>query len=126
MEFLLKTPGEREKIGPAWFLFFDVAYQADSGGLYTAMYSELAKRYGVAAITVKKWRQHLFRRAVIESFSRGRSVAFRLLEPYRSFIKASDKEEHKEPCSDEELSDLLALKRLFLKSVKVGTTKIHV
>lgn len=119
MKFLLETPGEREKIGPAWFLFFDIACRADRGGLYTRAYSELAKRYGVAIVTVKKWRKHLYLNAVIETFNHGHAVAFRLLEPYRSFIKIDHSGEERSEES-EEFKDLLALKRLLLKTVKDG------
>ncbi len=124
MRFLLETPGERGKIGPAWFLFFDIAFRADSGGLYTQTYAKLAKRYGVAIITVKKWRGHLYRNSVIETFNHGYAVAFRLLEPYRSFIRINPSEEMKSQES-EELKDLLALKKLLLKTVKGGEAAVH-
>ena len=119
IQFLLETQGEREKIGPAWFLFFDIACKADHGGLYTRAYSELAKRYRVAIVTVKKWRKHLYLNAVIETFNHGHAVAFRLREPYRSFIKIDHSGEQRSEES-EELKDLLALKRLLLKTVKGG------
>ncbi|MBI3313035.1 MAG: hypothetical protein HYZ83_02230 [Candidatus Omnitrophica bacterium] len=119
MRFLLETAGEREKIGPAWFLFFDIAYRADRGGLYTQTYAKLAKRYGVAIVTVKKWRKYLYQNSIIETFNHGHAVAFRLLEPYRSFIKTNSSKEIKSE-ENEELKDLFALKQLLLKTVKGG------
>ncbi len=87
MKFLLESNVEREKIGPAWFLFFDIARNADRAGIYADTYAKLAKKYGVAVITVKTWRQHLRKHSIIESYSKGHSVAFRLLEPYLSFLR---------------------------------------
>ena len=124
MRFFLETAGEREKIGPAWFLFFDIACRADRGGVYTQTYAKLAKRYGVAIITVKKWREHLYRHSIIETFNCGYAVAFRLLEPYRSFIRINSSEEMKSQ-ENEEFKDLLALKKLLLKAVKSGEEAVH-
>ncbi len=119
MQFLLETPGKREAIGPAWFLFFDIATHADQAGIYGTTYAKLAKRYGVAVITVKTWRQYLRRHSVIESYSQGHSVAFRLLEPYLSFVKRKDTD--KTGQSDvQTMNALLAIKKLLLNA---GTSK---
>jgi len=125
MRFLLETPGQNERIGSAWLLFFDIARCADPAGVFTNSYSQLAKKYGVAVITVKKWRQHLYQNLVIETFSRGSAVTFRLLEPYRNFIKIPDAEgidDLKE--RREEMMDLIALKNLLVKTVQ-GKTREH-
>ncbi len=87
VHFLINNPDIREKVGPAWCLLFDIYLNADEAGIYSTTYSHLAKRYGVAVPTVKTWRKQLFQNSVIESYSRGHSVAFRLLEPFRSFLK---------------------------------------
>lgn len=116
--FVLETRGEREKIGPAWLLFCDIAQHLDEEGFYTTTYSKLAKKYGVAVITVKKWREHLHQHSVLESYRNGRLIAFRLLDPYRKFLKRANPVEPKE--SREEIQDLLALRKLLLKTVKSG------
>ncbi len=117
MSFLLSTPGKRECIGPAWFLFFDIANHADRAGMYTSTYSKLARKYRVALATVKAWRQHLRDSGVIESYSRGHSVAFRLLDPFASFLKVS----HPSDITQSELEEmrhLLTLKSLLSQSDK--------
>jgi len=118
--FLLDTAGERDKLGPAWFLFFDIAQNSDRVGIYANTYSKLEKRYGVAKVTVKTWRRHLHQQGVIESYSRGHSVVFRLLEPYMSFLKQVKSEKSGQV---EGMEDLLALKKLLLKAVADGQIK---
>lgn len=118
--FLFSTSGQRERIGPAWFLFLDVAQHADRAGIYTNTYERLAKQYGVAKVTVKTWRKYLRQHGVIESYSRGHAVAFRLLEPYLSFLKPIGSEKI-EP--NQNIEDLLALKKLLLKTVSGETIK---
>ncbi|MEI7752215.1 MAG: hypothetical protein WCJ71_09030, partial [Candidatus Omnitrophota bacterium] len=66
-EFMLcifEKPSGREKIGPAWLLLFDIYFHSDASGIYSAAYSDLACRYGVSPITVKKWKRHLCHHAV--------------------------------------------------------------
>jgi hypothetical protein len=84
--FLMGSAKQLHQVGPAWCLLLDICMNADRAGTYPATYSGLAKRYGVAIITVKKWRSHLCNQGVIESFSRGHSVVFRLNEPFISFL----------------------------------------
>lgn len=91
MRFVMDTPGERRKIGPAWQLFFDICLNVDRTGMFSSTYIQLGKRYGVSPITVKKWRRYLSRSLVIESFNRGRFVAFRLQEPFLSFLQDFNK-----------------------------------
>lgn len=93
MEFLMSDPKEVQKIGPAWPLLFDIYMNADHAGVYPATYQSLAKRYGVAPITVKKWRKQLCEQSVIESYSRGHSVVLRLRGSYLSFLKPASKKE---------------------------------
>lgn len=118
--FLLETPGEREKIGPAWFLFTDIAHHADRAGIYADTYSRLSQKYSVAKVTVKTWRQYLRQHGVIESYSRGHSVAFRLLDPYLSYLKPIV---HEKTEQTESIEDLLALKKLLLKTVSGEAVK---
>lgn len=96
MDCLIQTPGTRERVGPAWLLLFDIYWKSDRAGMYSSTYTTLAKRYGVAPITVKKWRRHLCNQSVIESYSRGHSVAFRLREPFLSFLKPTSYQEKHE------------------------------
>ena len=87
MEFLMKDCELKKRIGPAWLLLFDIYLNADKAGIYSTTYANLPKRYGVSRITVKKWRRHLSKGLVIESFNKGNVVIFRLLEPYQLFLK---------------------------------------
>lgn len=96
MAFVMEDSSRIKKIGYAWPLFFDINFNADNFGMYSATYAKLGKRYGVAMITVKKWREHLCKESVIESFSRGHSVAFRLRHPYLDFLKQDSKRQEKE------------------------------
>ncbi len=100
MDHLMKDHDLRMKIGPGWLLLFDIYRNADMAGFYSSTYQRLAKRYGVAAITVKKWRQHLCRNNVIESFSRGHSVAFRLKDPFLSYLRPRQDSQDKQPSGD--------------------------
>lgn len=87
--FLMGSPKQLHQVGPAWCLLLDICMNADRAGTYSTTYSALAKRYGVAIITAKKWRYRLCNQGVIESFSRGHSVVFRLNEPFISFLTLS-------------------------------------
>ena len=122
MKSLLNGSGEREKIGPAWLLFFDIARNADQSGMWVNAYSEMAKRYGVATITIKKWRHYLCQNSVIETYSQGHLIAFRLLEPYLDFLKTASQSI---PCNEEneEIKALRTLKRLLSTTVESGTLK---
>jgi len=120
IRFLLETPRELDKVRSAWPLFFDIVRNADQAGMFTSNYSGLARRYGVAVITVKKWRECLYRHFLIQSYSQGRFIAFRLLEPYLSFIKRADDQETHE---SNELKRLLALRKLLSKAIKEQTTE---
>ena len=113
MRFLFKTPGERGKIGPAWFLFFNIVQNMNRSGIYQTTYAALATKYDVSVATVKKWRKWLCKSGAIESYSRGHSVAFRLLEPYMSFVKAVSKDSE----DQDDLKGLLVLKRLLSKTI---------
>ncbi len=92
MPFLIGNQNLRVAIGPAWLLFFDICMNADKAGAHETTYSNLAQRYGAAMITVKKWRRHLCKHSVMESFSKGHSVVFRLNEPFRSFLRSAEEE----------------------------------
>jgi hypothetical protein len=120
MRFLLNSSGRRESIGAAWFLFFDIATHADQSGFYSSNYAVLAKKYGVAKITVKTWRHHLRRHAVIESYSRGHSVAFKLLEPYLSFVKVTQID-NRTVNEAEETKTLQTITKLILKTMTPET-----
>lgn len=87
VSFIMSSPKELKRIGPAWILLLDICLNSDQSGIYSTTYLAVSRRYQVAPITVKKWRKHLCDGSVIESFSRGYSVAFRLLEPFSSFLK---------------------------------------
>lgn len=100
MDHLLKDHDLRTQIGPAWMLLFDIYRNADRAGFYSSTYQRLAKRYGVAPITVKKWREHLCRNHVMESFSRGHSVAFRLKDPFLSYLRPHQDVQHKQSSGD--------------------------
>ena len=116
MRFLLNNSTNRESIGAAWFLFFDIATHADSSGFYASTYSSLAKKYGVAVITVKSWRQYLKKHLVIESYSRGHSVAFKLLDPYTAFLKLKKPDSSNEPGADNEKA-LQLITKMIAKSL---------
>lgn len=119
MKFLLETPGELKKVHFAWPLFCDIARNIDHAGLYTNTYTKLAQRYGVAPGTVKKWRKHLFRNLVIESYSRGHSVAFRLLRPYQDFVKKNTEDFNKQSRRENlETEGLAALRELLLQTIQ--------
>lgn len=125
ISFLLNAPGKRESIGAAWFLFFDIANNADLAGIYTETYSKLARKYGVSLGTVKAWRQHLKDSGVIESYSKGNSVALRLLEPYVSFVN-EERIDIIEEKDIEEMKYLMTLKKLMMHSGgNKDLTKIH-
>ena len=113
MVFLLETQGEREKIGPAWFLFLNIVHNMNRSGIYQTTYAALATKYDASVATVKKWRKWLCKSGAIESYSRGHSVAFRLLEPYMSFVKAVSKDGE----DQDDLKGLLVLKRLLSKTI---------
>ncbi len=100
MDHLMKDQDLRIKIGPGWLLLFDIYRNADISGFYSSTYQRLAKRYGVATITVKKWRQHLCRNNVIESFSRGHSVAFRLKDLFLSYLRPRQDSQDKQSSGD--------------------------
>lgn len=97
MRFFFETQGEREKIGPAWFLFFDICSNANKSAMYSGTYQTLGKRYNAAPITVKKWRRYLSSNSVIESFTRGHLIVFRLNEPYLSFLRPAPTKEESGP-----------------------------
>jgi len=113
IRFLLETPGERQKIGSAWPLFLDIVRKVDNSGICFDTYSKMAKRYGVAVITVKKWRKHLHEHSVVESFSQGRTMAFRLLEPYRASLRSDEDLE-----GNDEMNALRALKGILTRCLK--------
>ncbi|MFH0985065.1 MAG: hypothetical protein V1882_05960 [Candidatus Omnitrophota bacterium] len=109
-EFMLcvfEKPAEREKIGPAWLLLFDIYFHSDASGIYSAAYLDLAKRYGVSPITVKKWKRHLCRNAVIDSFNHGRRVVFRLLPPYLCFLKTGSPKKDSDTTKNQVLQAVL-------------------
>jgi len=93
MQFLFDSPGVAEKIGRAWLLFFDICSNLDRIGMYAATYQSLARRYQVAPVTVKKWRQYLCQHSIIESFTRGHWIVFRLTGPYLSFLRPANTKE---------------------------------
>ena len=113
IRFLLETPGELQKIGSAWPLFLDIVRKVDSSGICFDTYSKMAQRYGVAVITVKKWRKHLHEHSVIESFSQGRTMAFQLLEPYRASLRSAEDFE-----GNDEMNALKALKGILTKCMR--------
>lgn len=87
VRFLMETPDAQKQIGPAWRLFMDICQNADQSAMYSTTYDCLAKRYEAPSITIKRWRRRLYQQSVIESFSRGHCVVFRLLPPFSSFVK---------------------------------------
>ena len=100
MDQLTNDRDLRMQIGPGWMLLFDIYRNADGAGFYSSTYQSLAKRYGVATITVKKWREHLYRNGVIESFSRGHSVVFRLMAPFLSYLSPRQDVQGKQSSAD--------------------------
>lgn len=99
-DHLMEDHDLRTQIGPGWMLLFDIYRNADMAGFYSSTYQRLARRYGVATITVKKWREHLCRNGVIESFSRGHSVAFRLKGPFLFYLRPSVDSKDKQSSGD--------------------------
>ncbi len=93
IQFLFSSAEETKKIGHAWILFFDICLNVDRVGMYSATYKSLARRYQMAPITIKKWRQHLCQTSVIESFTRGHWIMFRLKGTYSSFLKPVNSKE---------------------------------
>lgn len=76
-----------ERVGSAWKLFFFICCNLDEENELTTSYAVIAQRLGVGVSTVKTWRKYLVKSMVIRSYMGGNVVHFRVMEPFKTFLR---------------------------------------
>src|SRR3990167_7167822 len=90
MKGLIGEKRLHEQIGSGWRLFFYICLHLNKEKELTTTYADMSKVLGFSPSTLKLWRRQLVDNNIVRSFSGGRVVHFKLLEPYQSMLVEND------------------------------------
>jgi len=83
---LTLLPDERRAIGKAWPLFFFLVLNGNETNKFITSYPELKERLRESSSTIKKWKDSLVERRVIQAINGRLSMTLILLPPYDSLV----------------------------------------
>lgn len=83
---LILLSDKRQAIGKAWPLFFFLVLNGNKSNKFITSYPELKERLNESPSTIKKWKDSLFQRKVIQSVNGRLSMTLSLLPPYDSLV----------------------------------------
>lgn len=79
---------KRRAIGPAWPLYFYLIFQGDPANRLVTSYPRLVEDLGESADTLKKWKEGLIERGVLENKQASHGMILSLVPPFDAPVTA--------------------------------------